>query len=571
MNVVAAAQTYISKVVSSQQGIKVLLLDAETTPIISLVTTQSSLLENEIYLVDKLSNRSREKMRHLNALLFIRPTSENVQLLVEELRDPRYGSYAISFTNILSRAHLERIAEADQHELVKSVHEYYSDYAAINNDLFITTTKNDAMTYGSAPTEWNADVLIRATQGLSVVLLALKKRCVIRYERNSPLAHTLAKEVQAVIDSEDKLFTFPRNDTPPVLLILDRKNDPITPLLTQWTYQAMVHDQFGIANGRVSLPIEANGDIVLTADADPFFASNMYLNFGDLGGVIKSYVESYQTRTNNNKKMESVQDMKKFIEEYPEFRKLSGNVSKHVTLMSELSKIVEKERLLDASELEQSFACNDTHSADLKSLQMLLSDEGLSGDAKVRLLALYALRYEKHPQNSLPVLLGLLSVANVSKQEAEVVQVLINVMGVQARQEELFDDDSIFSRARSGIKGLKGVENVYTQHRPLLEQTLLNLSKARLSESKYPYLKNEMPGRSERPQDVIVYIVGGITYEEAKVMREITTSIPSFRVVGGSETVLNSKLFLGGIRTCAGGWQGRGLAGVKARLESRVS
>ncbi len=42
-------------------------------------------------------------------------------------------------------------------------------------------------------------------------------------------------------------------DTPPILLILDRRNDPVTPLLSQWTYQALVHEMIGIQNGRVDL------------------------------------------------------------------------------------------------------------------------------------------------------------------------------------------------------------------------------------------------------------------------------------------------------------------------------
>jgi tRNA uridine 5-carboxymethylaminomethyl modification enzyme len=58
--------------------------------------------------------------------------------------------------------------------------------------------------------------------------------------------------------------------------------------------------------------------------------------------------------------------MKRFIEEYPEFRKLSGNVSKHVTLVGELSRRVGAENLLEVSEVEQSLACNDNHAADLK-------------------------------------------------------------------------------------------------------------------------------------------------------------------------------------------------------------
>lgn len=33
-----------------------------------------------------------------------------------------------------------------------------------------------------------------------------------------------------------------------------RKDDPVTPLLTQWTYRAMVHELIGISNNRVLLP-----------------------------------------------------------------------------------------------------------------------------------------------------------------------------------------------------------------------------------------------------------------------------------------------------------------------------
>jgi vacuolar protein sorting-associated protein 45 len=92
----------------------------------------------------------------------------------------------------------------------------------------------------------------------------------------------------------------------------------------------------------------------------------MYLNFGDLGGNIKDYVDQYQHKTKSNMNIESIADMKRFVEEYPEFRRLSGNVTKHVTLVGELSRRVEKDSLLEVSELEQSLACNDSHGADLK-------------------------------------------------------------------------------------------------------------------------------------------------------------------------------------------------------------
>lgn len=39
----------------------------------------------------------------------------------------------------------------------------------------------------------------------------------------------------------------------PIVLLLDRKDDPVTPLLTQWTYQAMIHELIGLHDGKALL------------------------------------------------------------------------------------------------------------------------------------------------------------------------------------------------------------------------------------------------------------------------------------------------------------------------------
>lgn len=81
---------------------------------------------------------------------------------------------------------------------------------------------------------------------------------------------------------------------------------------------------------------------------------------------IKSYVDEYQGKHKSSMNIESIDDMKRFMEDYPEFRKLSGNVTKHVTLVGELSRLVEKYSLLEVGELEQSLACSENHNQDLK-------------------------------------------------------------------------------------------------------------------------------------------------------------------------------------------------------------
>jgi hypothetical protein len=158
------------------------------------------------------------------------------------------------FSNIIRKSSLERLAEADDHEVVRAVHEYFADYVVINPDLFtLNLSLPQTKIWGSAPELWNADALQRAADGLVAVLLSLKKRPLIRYARDSALARKLAAEVRYQMAREESLFDFRRADTPPILLIADRRDDPVTPLLTQWTYQAMVHELIGIRNGRVDL------------------------------------------------------------------------------------------------------------------------------------------------------------------------------------------------------------------------------------------------------------------------------------------------------------------------------
>lgn len=258
--------------------------------------------------------------------------------------------------------------------MVRSIQEYFADYVVINPDLFsLNLGYPKQRIWSTGPDIWNSDSLQRCTEGITALLLSLKKKPLIRYEKNSLLAKKLATEIryQMTQDDQKQLFDFRKTDTAPVLLLLDRRDDPITPLLTQWTYQAMVHELLGIFNGRVDLSDVPDirpelKEIVLSQDQDPFFKKNMYLNFGDLGGNIKNYVEQYQSKTQSNANIDSIADMKRFVEDYPEFRKLSGNVSKHVTLVGELSRRVGADGLLDASELEQSLACSDNHSNDLK-------------------------------------------------------------------------------------------------------------------------------------------------------------------------------------------------------------
>lgn len=600
MDVSAAVQNYVTKIAGTGEGaaasqsskMKILLLDSETVSIVSTAITQSALLKHEVFLIDRLDNAARERMRHLRCLCFVRPSPDSIQFLIDELREPRYGEYNIYFSNIIKKSSLERLAEADDHEVVKVVQEYFADYIVVNPDLMsLNLNYPRHKLWSQSPDMWDTDDLQRTTEGVMALLLSLKKNPLIRFQKTSLMAKKLATEIRYNITQEEQLFDFNRTtrkpDTPPILLILDRREDPITPLLTQWTYQAQVHELLGIHNGRVDLSAVPDirpelKEVVLTPDQDPFFKKNMYQNFGDLGSTIKDYVSQYQTRTKTNAEITSIDDMKRFIEDYPEFRKLSGNVSKHVTLVSELSRLVSKNHLLDVSELEQSLVCNDNHTNDLRILQQLLPQPDIQPANKLRLVALYALRYSKNPQNALPILLDLLTtVADIPPSKLSLIPSLLayasslqplvsNTSSSLIPSHDADGPGGIINRfQKTLLKDLKGVENVYTQHVPLLSTTLTQLIKGRLSSATYPFLEPTQATK-EKPQDVIVFMVGGITFEEAKAVAMINASVPGVRVVLGGTQVHNSETFLESIEAIVSGWPDQVPASAQGRLERAV-
>ncbi|XP_049472357.1 vacuolar protein sorting-associated protein 45 isoform X3 [Panthera uncia] len=488
MNVVFAVKQYVSKMIEdSGPGMKVLLMDKETTGIVSMVYTQSEILQKEVYLFERIDSQNREIMKHLKAICFLRPTKENVDYLIQELRRPKYSIYFIYFSNVISKSDVKSLAEADEQEVVAEVQEFYGDYIAVNPHLFSLNILGCCQ-----GRNWDPAQLSRTTQGLTALLLSLKKCPMIRYQLSSESAKRLAECVKQVITKEYELFEFRRTEVPPLLLILDRCDDAITPLLNQWTYQAMVHELLGINNNRIDLSRVPGiskdlREVVLSAENDEFYANNMYLNFAEIGSNIKNLMEDFQKKKpKEQQKLESI--------------------------------------------------------ADMKNVKRLLQNPKVTEFDAARLVMLYALHYERHSSNSLPGLMMDLRNKGVSEKYRKLVSAIVEYGGKRVRGSDLFSPKDAVAITKQFLKGLKGVENVYTQHQPFLHETLDHLIKGKLKENLYPYLgPNTL---RDRPQDIVVFIIGGATYEEALTVYNLNRTTPGVRIVLGGTTVHNTKSFL---------------------------
>ncbi|MFS7974251.1 putative sec1-like protein [Helianthus anomalus] len=550
MVVVSSVRDYINRMLQDISGMKVLILDSQTVSVVSVVYSQSELLQKQVFLVELVDSisMSKESMSHLKAVYFLRPTSENIQHFKRQLAKPRFGEYNLFFSNMLNTTQLHILADSDEHEVVQQVQEFFADFVALDPYHFTLNTPSNHMYMLPAvvdPPKLQT-YCDRIVDGIAAIFLALKRRPVIRYSRTSDIAKRIAHEASKLMyQQESGLFDFRRTEISPLLLVIDRRDDPVTPLLNQWTYQAMVHELIGIKDNKVDLGNVGKDpqqqEVVLSSEQDAFFKANMYENFGDIGMSIKRMVDDFQQVAKSNQNIQTIEDMAKFVDNYPEYRKMQGNVSKHVTLVTEMSKIVEERKLMLVSQTEQELACNGGQGAAFEAVTNLLNNESVSDMDRLRLVMLYALRYEKESPVQLMQLFNKLA-SRSPKYKPGLVQFLLKQAGVDRRTGDLYGNRDILNIARNMARGLKGVENVYTQHQPLLFQTMESITKGRLRDLDYPFVGNHF--QQGRPQEVVIFIVGGTTYEESRSVALQNSLNSGIRFILGGSTLLNSKRFL---------------------------
>lgn len=200
-------------------------------------------MPKEIYLFEKINTVSgKDPISFIKCVCLLRPTKENLDLLCNELRKPRFGQYYLCFTNTIGREEIKRLAESDKNEVIKLIKEYYIDYCAINPHFFSLNIKTSC--YLGSPNIWDHAAIGRTISGLVAFLKSVKKNPTIRYQSSSDMCKRLAEGIKKTLNEGD-LFTgnqmksdsnFMTKSLPPVLLIIDRKSDGFTPMLNQVSF-----------------------------------------------------------------------------------------------------------------------------------------------------------------------------------------------------------------------------------------------------------------------------------------------------------------------------------------------
>ena len=79
---------------------------------------------------------------------------------------------------------------------MQNVQEFFTDYVPVTASHFsLNESVPPSAVWGNALAQWDSESFARHSAGLVSLLLSLKKKPVIRYERMSALAKKLAEDV----------------------------------------------------------------------------------------------------------------------------------------------------------------------------------------------------------------------------------------------------------------------------------------------------------------------------------------------------------------------------------------
>lgn len=306
------------------------------------------------------------------------------------------------FTNHVSNAVLETMANADEKGSIEEVKEVYIDYFVVDPDFYILKEPTLA-DFGKDEFKENQKEFLKHTEdSLFALCMTLRRVPNITYSVESRAGRKLAERLSSRLERE---YTQNHKDFLQEgleLVILDRRDDALTPLVYNWSYLSMVNEFIGINNNSVLIDVVGNvkpRPVVFSRQTDDsFIDKNWNKNFGEFTTDLTKELEKIYKEKNMAVKLDSLDDMQKAMEKLPDLSKDAEKLKKHSDIIRRLTDLVSSHDIYSVSQLQQDIITENNKQQQLKDiLQLFLKKEVRSID-KLKIAMIYCLKYPDDPE-----------------------------------------------------------------------------------------------------------------------------------------------------------------------------
>ena len=539
---------YIENMISNIKEMKAMIYDNETQIMFSLEFSKSTALKQEIFLFENIEKIQPNQKFNLSGIFFLRPTDQNLTYLKTILENLNFKEIHLFFSNQISDEFLQKIAQFDINMQIKTIQEVYFDFYVINSNVFHLNIEscisNLAMTNENEWNNYDIAIFNRICEGLISICLSNRMNPIIKSVRNSRILQKISQKITKFFNEN---YDFIRKECGSVqngiLFLYDRKEDPVTPLINQWTYQAQLHEIIGIKNNILILKDNNKEEKHVLSDVesiDKFFAKNMNSDYGQVANEVQNAANKLKSENLNNKE-NSIEELRKMIESLPERKKESMSITKHYKLFFALSEYVTKHKLMELSPLEQEISVNDDKKNQLNQINNILSDVNISSLDKAKIYLLYVFRYEG---DSIVEQLKTNMRKNGLSDWVNYGDLLLEYAGKNKRTLDCLSNKDFLSKGKKifmNVLKRGSSQNSFMLHCSFLNSLVEDLIKGKLKDNEFETNVNNFDNK--KPQKIIVFSFGGITFEETKDLTNLskTYDVP---IIAGGTNIINSKGFL---------------------------
>ncbi|KAL0228074.1 hypothetical protein RCL1_004217 [Eukaryota sp. TZLM3-RCL] len=533
---------------------KVLIVDDQMLSVANSVVSPYEIMERGVALVERMRpNKDRERLPEFDAIYLLCPTAHNVSILIDDFKSssPQYQSAHVFFSASLSQNLLSELRSSNlvTSRRLKSVKEVPLRFLAFEPNVFLSPSLPPLSTLFPAPNASSSSItsltgLSSSMEEFATVISALNLKPVIRFRKCALGVNNLAASKLA---SYLNLRSSPNDNSPSdcTILILDRIMDMEAPLIHELSYQALVFDAIpSSVKVPSSLVYRTSGNEerhVFLDESDEFWKTSRYQHIAEVCERLRDLAQCLPDSGLGNSQEMSIGDLRKAMTNLPGYQEQVRRVTNHLEITGKCLERISADKLHPIMELEQELVTGEDEDGKsigtmgFKKVSDVLQGERLSLDICKRLLLLYFVSQEK--SGSVPF-----------KQRQHMIN---DLASIPSQEQGCFNALSSLTmtgfvnqrKARRSLRRRQLIDDskyalcrFTPRFRAIVDDWLGN----RLDNDQFPFL---FPGTavSRRNSKLIVYIIGGITGSELRVLNELA---PDSQVLIGGTSIINPGEFV---------------------------